>query len=184
MHSVSHIDLSDFPRSPEAARAMSCTPTRGYFGYGSRLNSPVTFYSPGQGSRIYSPVVPQDVKCYHTGNSTDNHHSNVLKTSASIHHSPSQNSSMSLESEQSMDCQHHGITPAEMAALRGDNLNYGSNSSAMSFTSDLSLAVNWRKTVDADDQGLKVCIVLEWQNLIGEKKKEDNTISDSVKFGN
>ncbi|KAK3092063.1 hypothetical protein FSP39_024839 [Pinctada imbricata] len=155
VHSVSHIDLSEFPRSPEAARAMSCTPTRGFFGYGSRLNSPVTFYSPSQSSRLYSPVVPQDGKYYHTGHSIDNHHGNVLKTSASIHHSPSQNSSMSLESEQSMDCQHHGPTTAEMAAMRGDNLNYGSNSSAMSFTSDLSPAVNWRKTVESDDQGHK-----------------------------
>jgi hypothetical protein len=69
----------------------------------------------------------------------------------SFHESPSAMSSFSMESEHSMECQAHALTPGEVAATRGDNWNYSTYSSAMSTGSDTSPAIGWRKNSEGGD---------------------------------
>ncbi|XP_061193520.1 SAM and SH3 domain-containing protein 1-like isoform X2 [Saccostrea echinata] len=152
VHSVSHIEFTPSTKSPEAARAMSCTPTRGFYGP-SEVHSPVTFYSPGH-PRLYSPVFPHDGKMYHTGSLCYGQHGNFYHGNghhSSFHESPSAMSNFSMESEHSMECQTHVLTPGELSATRGDNWNYSTYSSAMSTGSDSSPAIGWRKNSEGGD---------------------------------
>ncbi|XP_022293700.2 SAM and SH3 domain-containing protein 1-like isoform X5 [Crassostrea virginica] len=150
VHSVSHIEFNNpSAKSPEAARAMSCTPTRGFYSP-SEVNSPVSFYSPGH-PRLYSPVFPHEGKIYHTGSLYYGQHGNFHPHHSSFHESPSAMSSFSMESEHSMECQSNALTPGELAATRGDHWNYSTYSSTMSTGSDTSPASGWRKISEGGD---------------------------------
>lgn len=167
VHSVSHIEFNPpSSKSPEAARAMSCTPTRGFYS-SSEVHSPVTFYSPGH-PRLYSPVFPHEGgKVYNTGSLCYGQHGNYSYT-PSFHESPSAMSSFSMESEHSMECQSNALTPGELAATRGDNWNYSTYSSAMSTGSDTSPAIGWRKNSEGGDP-MKMQKVLK-QNMVTHKQ--------------
>ncbi|KAJ8315191.1 hypothetical protein KUTeg_007341 [Tegillarca granosa] len=149
VHSVSHIDYSPSHASPQIARAMSCSPTRVQLPHSSSVvNSPVNLYSPSHHPKIYAPVLMQEVKAYkgmyggyyHHGDSVYHDRSSALRTSACVHDSPSRTSLVSTGSEHS-ECQAHSLMHADVAAMRNDDLNYCSNSSAMSVSSSASPAI-------------------------------------------
>lgn len=117
VHSVSHLEST--VRSPDSPRSLSCTPTRTL--PSSAVTSPVSFFLPS--ARVYTPVFPH-------GHTMECHH----RRNVSVHDSTSHTSLLSLESEQSMECQGH----TDLVPLRGDEVAYCSNSSAVSMTSENS----------------------------------------------
>lgn len=130
VHSVSHLDRT--VRSPDSPRSLSCTPTRTM--PSSAVTSPVNFYLPSQSPRVYAPVNPHELKMH--GHSIECQHGNLMKTFACVHDSSSHASSLSFESEQSMECQ--GPNHSDLVPPRGDEVVYCSNSSAVSMASDTS----------------------------------------------
>ena len=80
------------------------------------------------------------------------HHGNLMKTLACVHDNSSRTSSLSFESEQSMDCQ--GPSHSDLVALRGDEVAYCSNSSAVSMASDTSPSSGAAWCVKSDAGGL------------------------------
>ncbi|KAK3577969.1 hypothetical protein CHS0354_008913, partial [Potamilus streckersoni] len=155
VHSVSHIEHADHSHSPQSARAMSCSPLRSHSTQVSVLNSPVQF-SPNHHSRIYSPVIPHEMKMYSgvhalygmPGMDVLRDRLNVIKTSAYVHKTPSKISLISSGSEHSMECSSQATTQTDLAVMRGDDLNYFSNST-VSMSSDTSPAVNGRRKYGA-----------------------------------
>jgi len=143
VHSVSHLECSS--RSLDTPRSLSCTPTRAP---ASAVTSPVNFYLPNHSnSRVYAPVIPHEMKM-HSLSSLECQHGNLMKTLACVHDTSSRTSSLSFESEQSMDCQ--GPNHSDLVALRGDEVAYCSNSSAVSMASDTSPSsgTNWGVKTD------------------------------------
>lgn len=152
VHSVSH--LENAARSPDAPRSLSCTPTRVP---ASTVTSPVNFYLPGHNPRVYAPVIPHEMKM-HGLSIMECQHGNLLKTLACVHDTSSRTSSLSFESEQSMDCQ--GPTHSDLVPPRGDEVAYCSNSSAVSMASDTSplSGTTWGVKADGGSHSrLKCC---------------------------
>lgn len=155
VHSVSHIEYLQQTHSPHFTRALSCSPTNSAPMHTSTVGSPVMFHSPAHYGKIYSPVIPQELKLHtalysQAGYNLYKDRANLLKTAASIHKTPSKSSLLSSESDNSMECSSHGVLPVDMAVTRNDEGNYCSNST-VSMSSDTSPApINRKKEVVND----------------------------------
>ncbi|XP_060588141.1 SAM and SH3 domain-containing protein 1-like isoform X2 [Ruditapes philippinarum] len=150
VHSVSHIAYPEHLRSPGTARAMSCSPMRSHSTQNSAVNSPVGYGSVNQAAKIYTPVIPHELKMYSGSRGLYGVHGidmirdrlNVIKTSTCVHKTQSKASLISSESDHSMECLSHLGNQGEQQT---EEMYFPSNNSTVSVGSDTLPAMNGRR---------------------------------------
>lgn len=150
VHSVSHIAYPESLRSPSTGRAMSCSPMRSHSTQNSAVNSPVGYSSVNQASKIYTPVIPHELKMYSGSRGLYGIHGidmirdrlNVIKTSTCVHKTQSKASLISSESDHSMECASHQSSQLDPQA---EEMYFCSNNSTVSVGSDTLPAMNGRR---------------------------------------
>ena len=150
VHSVSHINYPDPLRSPSTARAVSCSPMRSHSTTNSTVNSPVGYGAGNQGTKIYTPVIPHELKMYSAARGLYAVHGidmikdrlSVIKTSTCVHKTQSKASLISSESDHSMECSAHLLSQQDG---QGEETYFPSNTSNVSVGSDTLPSMNGRR---------------------------------------
>ncbi|XP_053397792.1 uncharacterized protein LOC123553034 isoform X2 [Mercenaria mercenaria] len=179
VHSVSHIAYPEHLRSPGTARAMSCSPMRSHSTQNSAVNSPVG--SVNQASRIYTPVIPHELKMYSGSRGLYGVHGidmirdrlNVIKTSTCVHKTQSKASLISSESDHSMECLSHLGNQGEPQA---EELYFPSNNSTVSVGSDTLPAMNGRRKCGSAMEKIRNH---KWQRTGSVSQGEDGMSTDT-----
>lgn len=160
VHSVSHIAYPEHLRSPGTARAMSCSPMRSHSTQNSAVNSPVGYSATSQASKIYTPVIPHELKMYSSSRGLYGVHGidmirdrlNVIKTSTCVHKTQSKASLISSESDHSMECASHLSGQVEQV---GEEVYFCSNNSTVSVGSDTLPNMNGRRKCGSATEKLR-----------------------------
>lgn len=173
VHSVSHISYPDPLRSPGAGRAMSCSPMRSHSTQNSAVNSPVGGAGLNPGSKIYTPVIPHELKMYTGSRGLYAVHGidmikdrlSVIKTSTCVHKTQSKASLISSESDHSMECPGHLIGQQEG---QSEEMYFPSNTSNVSVGSDSFPSMNGRRKCGSTMEKLrnhKVSDLIYWMEI-------------------
>lgn len=181
VHSVSHIAYPEHLRSPGTARAVSCSPMRSHSTQNSAVNSPVGYASTGQAAKIYTPVIPHELKMYSGSRGLYGVHGidmirdrlNVIKTSTCVHKTQSKASLISSESDHSMECLSQLGNQAEQ---HGEEMYFPSNSSAVSVGSDTMPAMNGRRKCGSAMEKIRNH---KWQRTGSVSQGEDGMSTDT-----
>lgn len=181
IHSVSHIAYPENLRSPGTVRAISCSPLRSHSTQNSALNSPVGYSTTNQIPKIYTPVIPHELKMYSGSKGLYGGHGidmirdrlNVIKTSTCVHKTQSKASLISSESDHSMECASHLGAQADTP---GEEMYFCSNNSAVSVGSDTQPTMNGRRKCGSAMEKLRNH---KWQRTGSVSQGEDGMSTDT-----
>ncbi|XP_052239560.1 uncharacterized protein LOC127850513 isoform X2 [Dreissena polymorpha] len=177
VHSVSHIAYPNQLHSPGAGRAMSCSPMRANSNQASAVNSPIG-YMTKQGSNIYTPVIPHELKMYTGAKGLYAVHGiemikdrlSVIKTSGCVHKTQSKASLISSESDHSMECS------AMMSGQQPEDMYFPSNTSNVSVGSDTLPGMNGRRKCGSTMEKMRNH---KWARTGSSGQAEDGMLTDT-----